>query len=122
MRVLLSIKPEFAYKIFDGTKKYEFRKTLFKRKDVNKVVVYASNPVKRVIGEFSIADILTDDVESIWKITEQYSGISEKFYNQYFENKDMANAIKVGEVIRYKTPKLLSDFEIEYAPQSFVYL
>ena len=32
MKVLLSIKPEFAEKIFNGTKKYEFRKSIFKNK------------------------------------------------------------------------------------------
>ena len=122
MTVLLSIKPEFAYKIFDGTKKFEFRKTLFKRKDVNKVIVYASYPVKKVIGEFMIEDILTDNVESIWNITKQYSGITKQYYNEYFENKDCANAIKVGKIIRYRTPKLLSDFDVEYAPQSFIYI
>lgn len=122
MKVLLSIKPEFAYKIFDGTKKYEFRRTLFKRKDVNEVVVYVSFPVKKVIGEFRIEDILTDNVDSIWEKTKEYSGITEQYYNEYFENKDKANAIKVGKIVKYRTPKQLSDFNLDYAPQSFVYL
>ena len=39
MTVLLSIKPEFAEKIFNGTKKFEFRKSIFKNTDVKKVVV-----------------------------------------------------------------------------------
>lgn len=68
MKVLLSIKPEFASKIFNGTKKYEFRKSIFKR-DVDKVVVYASSPVQRVIGEFTIADIICNDIESLWQLT-----------------------------------------------------
>ena len=29
MKVVLSIKPQFANKIFDGTKKFEFRKAIF---------------------------------------------------------------------------------------------
>ena len=39
MTALLSIKPEFAEAIFDGTKKFEFRKVKFK-KNVNKIKVY----------------------------------------------------------------------------------
>ena len=66
--VLLSIKPEFAEKIFDGTKKFEFRKTIFKNNNVQKVIVYASSPVQKVIGEFSIEDILNDDVLGILTI------------------------------------------------------
>ncbi|MDR1877844.1 MAG: ASCH domain-containing protein [Flavobacteriaceae bacterium] len=122
MKVLLSIKPEFAFKIFDGTKKYEFRKSIFKRKDVTKVIVYASSPVQRVIGEFEIKTILNNDTETVWDITKRFSGITKQFYDEYFANKDEAYAIQVGRVTKYDTPKLLSDYNLDFAPQSFVYL
>ncbi|WP_431293479.1 ASCH domain-containing protein [Pedobacter sp. P26] len=80
MRVLLSIKPEYAYKIFEGTKKFEFRKIRFKNPNIKTVVVYASSPVQKVIGEFEIEDILSFDPDRIWRITEKYSGISEAFF------------------------------------------
>ena len=38
MKVLLSIKPEFVRKIFLKSKKYEFRKVLF-RKEVESVII-----------------------------------------------------------------------------------
>lgn len=122
MRVLLSIKPEYAFKIFEGSKKYEFRKIIFKRKDIEKVIVYASSPVQKVIGEFEIADILCEETELLWQMTQQYSGISKEFYDQYFENRDRAFAIQVGSVKEYVHPKTLSDFDIDFAPQSFAYL
>jgi predicted transcriptional regulator len=122
MTVLLSIKPEYANKIFAGTKKFEYRKTIFKRKDVKKVIVYASHPIQKVLGEFEIDDILMDSVELIWKQTNEYSGITKQFFDEYFENKLQAHAIKVGKVIKYNTPKFLSDYDIKVAPQSFVYL
>ena len=80
MKVLLSIKPEFVEKIFAGTKKYEFRKSLFKKNGVKYVVIYASAPIKRVVGEFEIDDILSDDVDVIWDRTQKYSGITKAFY------------------------------------------
>ncbi len=55
-------------------------------------------------------------------MTQQYSGISKEFYDQYFENRDHAFAIQVGNVKKYAHPKLLSDFNIDFAPQSFAYL
>lgn len=122
MRVLLSIKPEYAFKIFEGSKKYEFRKIIFKRKDIEKVIVYASSPVQKVIGEFEIADILCEETELLWQMTQQYAGISKEFYDQYFENRDRAFAIQVGSVKEYVHPKTLSDFDIDFAPQSFAYL
>lgn len=121
MKVLLSIKPEFASKIFNGTKKYEFRKSIFKR-DVDKVVVYASSPVQRVIGEFTIADIICNDTESLWHMTKNHSGITKNFYDEYFANKDVAYAIKVGEFQKYREPLLLADLGLCFAPQSFAYL
>jgi predicted transcriptional regulator len=122
MKVILSIKPEFAYKIFDGSKKYEFRKSLFKRNDIRKVVVYASSPVQQVIGEFDIASILHEETEQLWQKTQHQSGITKAFYDQYFANKETAFAIEVGNVILYKEPKTLKDLDIQFAPQSYVYL
>ena len=58
MKVVLSIKPEFANKIFDGTKKYEFRKAIFKNDKIKTIIVYASSPVQQVIGEFEIEKII----------------------------------------------------------------
>ena len=121
MKVLLSIKPEFAEKIFNGTKKYEFRKSLFKNKSVDKVIVYASYPLQHIIGEFKIECILSDEIDKIWEQTREFSGISEDFYRNYFANKDTAYAIKIGQVKRYKRKKQLSDYNLNVAPQSFVY-
>jgi len=122
MIVLLSIKPEFAYKIFNGTKGYEFRKNIFKRKDVSKIIVYASSPVRCIIGEFEISAILYDDVEQLWEETKHWAGISEETYNQYFENKKKAFAIKIGPTTLYPTPISLSEINVNRAPQSFCYL
>lgn len=120
--VLLSIKPEFAEKIFNGTKGYEFRKSIFKRDDVQKIVVYASSPVKKVIGEFSIDKILSDTVDGIWRETHHQSGITKKFYQSYYENRSTAYAIKIGNTVRYKKYRDLKDYNIMTAPQSFTYI
>jgi len=122
MKVLLSIKPEFVKKIFDGTKKYEFRKSLFRRHDVKYVIIYASAPIKRVVGEFEIEDVLSDDVDIIWERTKKLSGITKAFYDSYFHHRTMANAIQIGHLIKYDEPKSLSDFNIQQPPQSFCYI
>jgi predicted transcriptional regulator len=84
MRVLLSIKPEYAFKIFEGEKKFEFRKIIFKNPDIKIVVVYASSPVQQVIGEFEIDDIFSLEPNLLWERTKEYSGISEEFFFEYF--------------------------------------
>ena len=122
MRILLSIKPEFAEKIFNGTKKYEFRRNIFKDKKVKKVVVYASSPIQSVIGEFDIESILNDDLDKIWERTRDSSGISEDFYRKYFANRSVAYAIKIGRVKKYRKKRKSSYYNVAYAPQSFIYL
>lgn len=122
MRVLLSIKPEFAYKIFDGTKKFEFRKSIFKNKDVTTVVVYASSPVQKVIGEFEIEKILNFDIDTLWKLTKDHSGISEDFFYEYFAEKEIGYAIKIKKTKKYRIPKSLKKEFNLFPPQSFAYL
>ena len=122
MRVLLSIKPEFAFKIFEGEKKFEFRKVIFKKPNIKTVVVYASSPVQRVIGEFEIDNILSSHPKKIWDETKKHSGISEDFFYEYFANREIAHAIKIKNIKKYKEPlHLLENFNV-VPPQSYVYL
>jgi predicted transcriptional regulator len=122
MKVVLSIKPEFAYKIFDGTKKFEFRRSIFKNKEVKSVIVYASSPVQKVIGEFEIGEIINKDLGALWSLTKEYSGITEKFFYSYFSNKENGFAIQIKNKKKYKHPKCLKeDFKLN-PPQSFAYI
>lgn len=122
MKVLLSIKPEFAEKIFNGTKLYEFRRSIFKNKNINTVVVYASSPVRRVIGEFEIDTILNSELNMLWEETKDFSGISENFFFEYFSNKEKGFAIKIKRTKLYKKPLSLKDDFNTTPPQSFMYL
>ena len=122
MKVLLSIKPEFALKIFDGSKKYEYRRAIFKRGEVTTVVVYASDPIKKVIGEFAIGDILHDEPQMLWVKTKDYAGITEKRFLEYFRDKTKGYAIKIKSIKMYNNPLPLDSFMISTPPQSFIYL
>ena len=51
--ILLPIKPEYANKIVDQTKLYEYRKNICKR-DSDKIVIYSTSPVKRFITEVEV--------------------------------------------------------------------
>jgi predicted transcriptional regulator len=121
--VLLSIKPEFAEKIFQGIKKYEFRKALFKNRDVKKVVVYASAPISKVVGEFEIDHILEHEKELLWAKTKKHSGIPKDYFDEYFYGREKGYAIKIRKSRLYKIPlDLYKHFDVKYPPQSFMYL
>lgn len=123
MKVLLSIKPEYAEKILDGKKRFEFRKCSFKRSGVNIVVIYATMPVGKIIGEFEIKNVIRKEPQQLWKETSRYSGISKKFYDEYFSGRSEAVAIAVKNPVRYQVPKSISELiPGASAPQSYRYL
>jgi len=122
MKILLSIKPEFALRILDGSKKYEYRRAIFKNQKVSTVIIYASDPIKQIIGEFEIEDILHEDPQSLWVKTKHHAGISEKGFFNYFTNKAKGYAIKVKATRVYDDPLPLSSFMISSPPQSYMYL
>ena len=122
MKVLLSIKPEFASKIFEGSKKYEYRRTIFKRTEVTTIVVYVSDPIKKVIGEFEIEGIIQEEPQSLWEKTGQQGGISKERFLNYFKNKTKGYAIKVRDARMYDTPVPLNKLMVVSPPQSFAYL
>ncbi len=123
MKVLLSIKPEYAEKIFSGEKKYEFRKTIFKNQLIQTVVVYATMPVGKIVGEFEIKQIHRDEPKKIWKKTKKYSGIDKSFFNEYYQGKNYAIAIEVDKPRLYDKPVNPKEQNESFvAPQSFKYL
>jgi predicted transcriptional regulator len=122
MKVLLSIKPEYAEKILSGEKLYEFRRAVFKNPSIRKVVIYASSPVQKVIGEFDIDCIISLEVEDLWNETKKYSGIEKDYYDQYFNGKDIGHAIKVKKARRYKRLLGLDAYNVKAPPQSFMYI
>lgn len=123
MKVLLSIKPEYAEKILSGEKRFEFRKAIFKNKDVKTIVIYATMPVGKIVGEFEFDGVLTGTPDAVWTQTEDYSGISQNFFEEYFNGREMAHAIKVGSVKRYLEPLNLTTIVPNgLAPQSYRYI
>jgi predicted transcriptional regulator len=123
MRVLLSVKPRFADAILAGDKTFEFRRALFKREDVRTVVLYASSPICKVVGEFALDDVLSLGIDALWGATRHGGGIDKAFFYQYFEGRTVGHALKVRRARRYRSPLCLrGDFGISHPPQSFCYV
>lgn len=120
-RVLMSIKPAYVKEILNGNKRFEFRKTLCKRK-VSSLLIYATAPIKKVVAEIQVSAVLNDTPSEIWKKTSYAAGISKEQFDKYFCNCSVAVAYSLGEIKQYNTPLPLDYFGIRYAPQSYCYL
>ena len=53
--------------IFSGQKKYEYRKRVFTRSDVDKVYIYATKPICRIVGYFTIDTVIEDKKSYMWE-------------------------------------------------------
>lgn len=121
-KILMPINPKYVEQILSGRKKYEYRKIKAKRSNIDKMIIYSTSPIMRVVAEVDIEDIIENKPEVLWELTKNDSGITKDFYNQYYKNKEYAVAYKLGNVTQYDTPKKLEEIGIHYVPQSFIYI
>ena len=120
-KIIISINPEHVQNIISGVKKYEYRKIAAKQ-NISAIIIYETSPVKMVVAEAEIIDVLMLSPDELWEQTKHASGITKQFFDRYFAGRDVAHAYKLGKIKVYDKPKMLMDYGIKTAPQSFVYV
>jgi predicted transcriptional regulator len=117
----MSIHPAYAEAILRGDKQVEFRKRPL-APDVETVVVYATAPVQRVVGAFTIDRTVAGDRDSVWREVGAVGGISRETYDRYFDSSPRAVGLVVGKATRW-TALPLTDLDARLTPpQSFAYI
>ncbi len=117
----MSIRPPFVSAILNGEKRYEFRRSVFSL-PVEVVVLYATEPIGRIVAEFDVVKVISGKPEALWRRTRRFAGIDKRAFFEYFRGKQIAHAIEIGEVRRYESAWCpLRELGIK-PPQSFVYL
>lgn len=118
----MPIRPIYAEKIVSGDKLYEFRKAAI-RDDLTHIIIYASSPVKKIIGVAEVERVKISSPTTIWESTKHAAGISRKGYREYFRGKKRAYAIQIKKVLALQN--CVSPNEINNGfkvPQSFTYV
>lgn len=119
--VILSIKPIYAQAIIAGTKKVEFRKKIFKR-EVEKIFIYSSMPKKKMIGYFTILEIIEDTPNNLWNDFKEVGGITEKDFFEYYNNVEKGFSIRIDKVVKFEDEIEPNEFIEKFcAPQSYIY-
>jgi len=123
MDVLLSIKPKYVKSIIDGGKRYEFRKSIFKNREINRIFIYSSSPVKKIVALFEISTILEDHPAVLWDIVRDHAGIDDSEFFSYFAGRSRGYAIGIGNLQEFNDPidpyETMSGF---VPPQSYCYV
>lgn len=118
---LLSIRPRFADAILGGEKTVELRRGRLSP-DVSHVAVYATAPIKRIVGWFEVYSVERDRPCRLWLRHRAGAGVSAAEFRTYFRGAVEGTAIGVGRVVALKEPMALADLGSVTAPQSFCYL
>lgn len=119
--ILLSIKPEYTNRILEGSKKFEFRRSVAKRK-VDRILIYSTAPEMKVVAMVEVIGVMKDSPKRLWEKTRTHAGISRPKFMDYYANRSVAYAYQLGELQKFDTPKTLAEYGISVAPQSFVYI
>ena len=85
MNLILSIKPEYVKAILSGEKKYEFRRRIFKRPDIEKIYIYCSSPTKMIVAVFHLNDIIEDSPQGLWDRLKDKAGLTKEEFFDYFQ-------------------------------------
>ncbi len=125
--LLLSIRPEYANKIFDRTKTVELRRVRPRLlNEGDRVVVYVSSPQQAVVGSFKVDNIVEKPVTELWEEVEKLAGISHEDFYDYYQGVKLGIGIFLKDIHRFSQPvelhRLRNKLPNLKPPQSFRYL
>jgi len=124
--LFLSLKPAYAELVLSGEKTVELRRIRPRAAPGTLVVVYASTPVRAVVGTCIVEAIGSEAPAVIWNLHGQRTGVCRSEFNTYFYGRTIAVAITVGRPHRLERPISLDavrqGLDCFAPPQSFRYL
>lgn len=119
---VMSIRPQYADAILEGTKLVEFRKRRL-APDVTTVLIYATLPIGRVVGSFEVAGYDVGSPAAVWERHKNHAGIARAGYRDYYRGTRSAIGILVRDPRRLSRSISLADLDPTLpVPQSFLYL
>jgi len=124
LTILLSIKPKYADEILNGVKEYELRKGVVFKSGC-KIILYASTPLKAIVGQFTAGRVYTGKPDEIMNFvkTTRPRGVSEEDILYITGKKCRVSAIEVTNPMRYTRIVPLSElrkYGLRNPPRSYI--
>jgi predicted transcriptional regulator len=122
--LLISVKPQYAEAILDGTKTVELRRTRPSLPDGSLVLLYSSTPTRAVVGWAQLMRVQAGSPEDIWQAIGDAAAIDQATFDAYFHGAEAAYALELDEVVEATRPVPLSVIRSigVQPPQSWRYL
>lgn len=119
--VVLSLHPIHAHAILDGRKTVEFRRSRIPA-DAQRVVIYATSPVMKVLGTAVVSGFKKAAPTTIWRNYRKQGNVSKAFFDAYFSGTTQARCYVLESPRRFDVELPLNAFGISSPPQSFAYV
>jgi predicted transcriptional regulator len=124
--VVISIKPQFAERIFDGNKTVELRRKCPKIVPGDYLFVYVSSPTKAFKGLLRVRRIVCRPPKSLWREVGKFAGISKTEFDTYYHGASTGFGIFISVVEELDLPIGLSKIRRSWKsfrpPQSYMYV
>lgn len=123
--LLLSIHPHYAEAILDGVKKLEFRRRFNPTAKNVWCYLYATAPIKRVIGKFFLPAVKKMPIPELWQYHQVTHGtnVCPQSFHQYFEGVTHGYALHAEMPERFEVPMPLKVFcGMTVPPRSYAIL
>lgn len=124
--IVLSLKPRFAEAILAGTKTVELRRTTPKIEVPTRALLYASTPVRALLGSCIITSVISADLKALWREYGSRAELSQHEFKQYFEGVEVGTALTLDEQQPLSKSVPLQDLRARprgfRPPQSFSYV
>ena len=124
--LFLSVHPGYANAILTGTKTVELRRRRPNILPGALAFVYATSPIKSVLGLFFVRQVISGTVDELWNRVHSECNVDRNAYDQYFNNSTQAHAIEIASTRAFAMPLTLDNLRQVWPkfrpPQSFSYL
>ena len=100
--LFISVKPEFANKIVTKEKTIELRKIKPHVNIGDYIIIYASSPIKSVIGYGIIKQIIEKSPRRMWDEHSEFLGIDKDRFDEYYAEKEKSIGIEIHKIKKIK--------------------
>jgi predicted transcriptional regulator len=123
--LLLSVRAEFAQKIFAGEKTIELRRRRPQVEFGDYIVIYVPSPKRCIMGVASVDEVLEARVPTLWRKVRLSCGLSYGEYRRYFTNLSTGFGIRLSRPAMLTSPltlDMLREIQPSFTPQGYKYL
>lgn len=100
--LFISVKPDYAFKIINGQKSIELRKSRPNVKKGDYVIIYATVPIKTVIGFGKIENIIETSPSKMWEDNSTKLGIDKVSFDRYYADFNKSIGIEISSICKFE--------------------